>query len=111
MVASRRCLAPLALALAGAIGAAPALGTEIYHWVDEDGAVYFSDRPPHGRPAQRIEVDAPMGALPLPDAEEILRRPVRPQPEPETPTTEREPVAEDTGEVEPEFVRDRRGRR
>jgi hypothetical protein len=107
----RRRLAPLALALAGAIGAAPALGTEIYRWVGEDGSVYFSDRPPQGRPAQRIEVEPPMGALPLPDAEEILRRPVRPQPEPETPTAEREPAAEDTGEVEPEFVRDRRGRR
>ncbi len=105
-----RYLAPL---LAGALAAAPALGTEIYRWVGEDGAVSFSDRPPQSRPAERVEVEPPMGALPLQDAEEILRRPVRPPPEPETeiPSAEREPAAEDTGEVDPEFLRDRRGRR
>lgn len=97
--------------LAGALAAAPALGTEIYRWVGEDGSVYFGDRPPQSRPAERIEVQPPMGALPLPDAEEILRRPVRPPPEPETPSAESEPAVEDTGEVEPEFLRDRRGRR
>ncbi|HSM28873.1 MAG TPA: DUF4124 domain-containing protein [Thioalkalivibrio sp.] len=105
-----RRLAPWALALAGVLGAAPALGTEIYRWVDQDGAVHFSDRPPQGRPMERIEVQPPMGALPLPDAEEILRRPVRPEREPDT-TTEPEPAVEESGEVESEFLRDRRGRR
>jgi hypothetical protein len=105
-----RHLAPLALALVGVLGAAPALGTEIYRWVDEEGAVHFSDRPPQGRPMERIEVQPPMGALPLPDAEEILRRPVRPAREPEPPT-EPEPAVEESDEAGPEFLRDRRGRR
>jgi hypothetical protein len=105
-----RYLAPLALALAGVLGAAPALSTEIYRWVDQDGAVHFSDRPPQGRPVERIEVRPPMGALPLPDAEEILRRPVRPAREPDAPE-ESEPAAEESDEAEPVFVRDRRGRR
>ena len=99
------------LALAGALAVTPALGTEVYRWVGEDGTVSFSDRPPQSRPAERVEVEPPMGALPLQDAEELLRRPVRPPPEPETPSAEREPAAEDTGEVDPEFLRDRRGRR
>jgi hypothetical protein len=51
-----------------------------------------------------------MGALPLPDAEEILRRPVRPTREPEPPT-EPEPAVEESDEAEPVFLRDRRGRR
>jgi hypothetical protein len=105
-----RHLAPLALALVGVLAATPALGTEIYRWVDAEGAVHFSDRPPYGRPVERIEVQPPMGALPLPDAEEILRRPVRPARAPEAPT-EPEPAVEESGEAEPEFLRDRRGRR
>jgi hypothetical protein len=103
-------LAPWALALVGALAFAPALGTEIYRWVDEDGGIHFSDRPPQGRPMERIEVQPPMGALPLPDAEEILRRPVRPAREP-APPTETEPAVEESGEGEPVFLRDRRGRR
>jgi hypothetical protein len=103
-------LAPWALALVGVLAVAPALGTEIYRWVDEAGGVHFSDRPPQGRPTERIEVQPPMGALPLPDAKEILRRPVRPAREPDPPT-EPEPAVEESDEAEPVFVRDRRGRR
>jgi hypothetical protein len=65
--------------LASALLPAVAGSTEIYRWVDEDGSVHFGDRPPEGRQTEKVEVLAPMGALPLPDAEEILRRPVRPQ--------------------------------
>ena len=65
--------------VATALLATAAGSTEIYRWVDDDGSVHFGDRPPEGRQTERVEVQAPMGALPLPDAEEILRRPVRPQ--------------------------------
>jgi len=86
--------------------------TEVYRWVDAEGTVHFGDRPPLDRPVEQIEILPPTGALPLPDAEEILRRPVRPEARPE-PVEEPEPEAEPEAEAdEPdEFVRDRRSLR
>jgi len=107
----RRYLAPLAVALAGTLASAPVLTTEVYRWVDQEGGVHFGDRPPHGRNAERIEIESPMGALPLPDAEEILRRPARPAPEPATEAIQPEATVEESDDGEPEFLRDRRGRR
>jgi len=82
--------------------------TEVYRWVDAEGTVHFGDRPPMDRPVEQIEIQPPAGALPLPDAEEILRRPVRPEP----PEPAEEPVEAPEPEVEEdepdEFVRDRR---
>jgi hypothetical protein len=83
--------------------------TEVYRWVDAEGTVHFGDRPPGDRPAEQIEVLPPAGALPLPDAEEILRRPVRPEarPEPaEEPGDAPEPEVE--ADEPEEYVRDRR---
>jgi hypothetical protein len=83
--------------------------TEVYRWVDAEGTVHFGDRPPMDRPVEQIEILPPAGALPLPNAEEILRRPVRPEarPEPdEAPGDEAEPEVE--ADEPEEFVRDRR---
>ncbi|MCA1789425.1 MAG: DUF4124 domain-containing protein [Thioalkalivibrio sp.] len=112
---SRRQKAALSLCLGAGIAAIAMVAdaTEVYRWVDAEGTVHFGDRPPMDRPVEQIEILAPAGALPLPDAEEILRRPVRPEDRPET----AEAPGEDSGEEpepevetdEPEeFVRDRR---
>jgi hypothetical protein len=112
--AMRGCRRPAAWAvalLAGLAVIAPvALSTEVYRWVDTDGKVHFGDRPPIGRPAEQIEIRPPMGALPLPDAEEILRRPVRPEGQPEPGTEPPEDIEiEPEPEPEPqEYIRDRR---
>ncbi|WP_237251681.1 DUF4124 domain-containing protein [Thioalkalivibrio nitratireducens] len=78
------------------MSASLAVASDVYRWTGPDGTPHFGDRPPTGADSERIEVRAPMGALPLPDAEEILRRPLRPVTEepvgaPEAPTVEADP--------------------
>jgi len=69
-----------ALLLASTALAGTAAGTEIYRWVDTEGTVHFGDRPPANRPVVQIEVQPPMGGLPLiEDPEAVLRHPVRPE--------------------------------
>lgn len=107
----RRRKAALSLCLVAGIAAISMVAgaTEVYRWVDAEGTVHFGDRPPLDRPVEQIEIPPPSGALPLPDAEEILRRPVRPEPRPEpaeAPVAEPEPEAE--ADEPEEFVRDRR---
>jgi hypothetical protein len=108
---TRRQKAALRLCLVAGIAALSMVAgaTEVYRWVDGEGTVHFGDRPPLDRPVEQIEILPPAGALPLPDAREILRRPVRPEarPEPaEAPGEEPEPEVE--AEEPEEFVRDRR---
>jgi hypothetical protein len=103
--------AALALSLLAGTAAMPVLtgATEVYRWVDSEGIVHFADRPPVGRSVEQIEIQPPVGALPLPNAEEILRRPVRPQDQSDQ-SEERPEAPEPEAEAdEPEeYVRDRR---
>lgn len=100
-----------AAVLVGLVAIVPvADATEVYRWVDAEGNVHFGDRPPIGRPADQIEVRPPAGAVSLPDAEEILRRPVRREGQPE-PGSEPPEEIEIQPEPEPEpqeYIRDRR---
>ncbi|AHF00326.1 DUF4124 domain-containing protein [Thioalkalivibrio paradoxus] len=102
MIRKGRLALPFGVLLA-LLGAPPGAAADVYRWTGPDGTPQFGDRPPSGSDSERIEVREPMGALPLPDAEEILRRPVRPLPEePEHAA----PVDADPGELEP-ATRDR----
>jgi hypothetical protein len=110
-IRSRRQKAALSLFLVAGIAAISMVAgaTEVYRWVDSQGTVHFGDRPPLDRPAEQIEILAPSGALPLPGAEEILRRPVRPEAGPEAVEEPGEaPEPEVTADEPGEFVRDRR---
>lgn len=102
--ALRLCLVVGIAALSMVAGA-----TEVYRWVDAEGIVHFGDRPPLNRPVEQIEIQPPAGALPLPDAEEILRRPVRPEAGEEPGEEAGEEPETDVEADEPEeYVRDRR---
>lgn len=108
---TRRQKAALRLCLVAGLAAISMVAgaTEVYRWVDPDGTVHFGDRPPLDRPVEQIEIRPPAGALPLPDAAEILRRPVRPEARPEPAEEPREaPEPEVEAEEPEEFVRDRR---
>ena len=103
--------AVLTLSLVAGTAAMPMLAsaTEVYRWVDSEGTVHFGDRPPVGRPVEQINIRPPAGALPLPNAEEILRRPVRPQGPPDGAEERPEAPAPEAEADEPEaYVRDRR---
>ncbi|WP_026300901.1 DUF4124 domain-containing protein [Thioalkalivibrio sp. ALE23] len=67
----------VALAIAGAPGVGVLASTEVHRWVDEDGVVHLSDEAPGDGRSERIEVQEPMGAVPLENAREILERPIR----------------------------------
>lgn len=87
--------------------------TEVYRWVDAEGIVHFGDRPPVNRSAEPIEIQPPAGAVPLPNAEEILRRPVRPQGQPDDAEAQPEAPEAESGTEESdaeseEYIRDRR---
>ena len=99
----------LALSLVAGTASVPMLAsaTDVYRWVDPAGTVHFGDRPPGNRSVERVEIQPPSGALPLPNAEEILRRPVRPEARPER-AEERPEASEPEAE---EFIRDRRSLR
>lgn len=104
--------AAAAAAILAALAVIPPVAgaTEVFRWVDADGKVHFGDRPPIDRPAEQVQIRPPMGAVSLPDAEEILRRPVRPEGRPE-PGTEPPEDIEIQPEPEPEpqeYIRDRR---
>ncbi len=70
-----------AVLIGAIIGVAPGLAaqasTEVHRWVDDDGVVHFSDEAPGDSRSERIEVQEPMGAIPLENAREILERPIR----------------------------------
>jgi hypothetical protein len=103
---SRRRKAALILCLTAGIAAISMVAgaTEVYRWVDAKGTVHFGDRPPLDRPIEQIAIPPSSGALPLPDAEEVLRPPVRAEPRPE-PAEEPEPEVE--ADEPDEFVRGR----
>ena len=35
---------------------APLMGAEVYKWVDESGRIYYSDKPPPGKTAKKVEL-------------------------------------------------------
>ncbi|GAP67393.1 hypothetical protein MBSD_n2716 [Mizugakiibacter sediminis] len=48
--------------------AATAAGGDYYKWTDASGTVHYTQRPPQGRPSQRVSVDAGSGIAPPPEA-------------------------------------------
>jgi hypothetical protein len=62
----------LLLGLLGSAWIAPAFGTEVYSWTDENGVVHFSDSPDPSRDMEILEVEeiyspGTTGAYPSPD--------------------------------------------
>lgn len=49
-------------------------GAAVYRWVDGDGAVHFSDRPPAGAQFQELDTPAPSPSKGISDAERRARQ-------------------------------------
>ncbi|HKL78341.1 MAG TPA: DUF4124 domain-containing protein [Gammaproteobacteria bacterium] len=62
-----RSLYTLAGAAALCLLAGPAAAMTVYKWTDDQGVVHYSDAPPPGRDAQRLELE---GSRPRPSAEQ-----------------------------------------
>lgn len=68
-VPSGASLAGFALAIAGLLLPAPAIAQVLYKWIDAEGKVQYSDRPPKDlKGVTRIEPDAPATPAPAPAA-------------------------------------------
>lgn len=98
----------LGVIIAGAPGLAAQASTEVHRWVDDDGVVHFSDEAPGDSRSERIEIQEPMGAIPLENAREILDRPIRrPGEDPaqaEEDTAEADGEADDADDDAPEYT-------
>ncbi len=89
-VPSGASLAAFALSIAGLLLPAPAIAQVLYKWIDADGKVQYSDRPPKDmKGVTRIEPDTPATQAPAPAAPAI---PAKAAVDPKAPARAQDPA-------------------
>jgi len=60
-------------------GVAQAVEPEVYKWVDEQGVVHYSERPPEGRECKEMELQEPFTAEEIEEAQKLYKELVEDQ--------------------------------